>query len=227
MRILHVVAGAKWTGVAAVVCDWTRALAAAGLEAQFAFVGQSPLSRRLGAAGWARPLLSRPHGPGGLLRDAPALRATLARESFDVVHAHLTHDHALAVLAARGSGARAKVVRTLHHLRHVRGSPATRALFARTRAFAFGNREIARAFGAEGPVHSPVVDSGVYAPEPRPAALPEPASVVPPGAFVSPEPSASSPAAAGTRRRSPPRRLCPAWSFCTSARASTVPPSTP
>ena len=58
MRILHVVAGEKWTGVAAVVFDWTRALVDAGVEAQFAFVGKSPLARRILPVGWARPLLT-------------------------------------------------------------------------------------------------------------------------------------------------------------------------
>ena len=47
MRILNLVAGQKWTGAAAVVFDQTAALVAAGVEAQFGFVGDSPLARRL------------------------------------------------------------------------------------------------------------------------------------------------------------------------------------
>jgi glycosyltransferase involved in cell wall biosynthesis len=181
VRILHVVAGEKWTGVAAVACDWTRALRDAGVEAQFAFVGGHNLEKRLSPAGWARPLLSRTHGPSGIPRDARALRAMILRERFDVVHAHLTHDHALAALACRRTGVR--LARTLHHLRHVRRGAFTRALFARTDAFAFGNAEIARAFGAPGPVHLPVVDPAVFAPGPRPAALPG-IGAVPAGRFV-------------------------------------------
>ena len=181
MRILHVVAGEKWTGVAAVVCDWTRALREAGIEAQFAFVGGHNLEKRLLPAGWARPLLSRTHGPRGIPRDARALHDTILRERFDVVHAHLTHDHALSALACRGTPAR--LARTIHHLRHVRRGAFTRALFARTDAFAFGNPDIARAFGAPGPVHLPVVDAAIFSPGPKPRTLPGVGSI-PPGRFV-------------------------------------------
>ncbi len=181
MRILNVVAGEKWTGVAAVVADWTRALVDSGLEAQFAFVGGHNLEKRLLPAGWARTLLSRTHGPAGIPHDTRSLHETLLRERFDIVHAHLTHDHALAALARRGTPAR--LARTIHHLRHVRRGAFTRALFARTDAFAFGNTEIARALGAPGPVHLPVVDTAAFAPGPRPAALPGTAPI-PAGAFV-------------------------------------------
>ncbi len=181
MRILHVVAGEKWTGVAAVVCDWTRALREGGVEAQFAFVGGHNLEKRLLPAGWARPLLSRTHGPRGIPRDARALHDTILREGFDVVHAHLTHDHALAAFACRGTPAR--LARTIHHLRHVRRGAFTRALFARTDAFAFGNTDIARAFGAPGPVHLPVVDAAIFTPGPKPGTLPG-VGPIPVGRFV-------------------------------------------
>lgn len=169
MRILHVVAGEKWTGVAAVVFDWTRALVDAGIEAQFAFVGESPLARRILPVGWARPLLSHPHGLRSALRDLPALRAAIERERFDVVHAHLSHDHYLAGLALpRGP---VRLVRTLHHMRHAKPDLLLRGLFRRTRAFAFANRDVAAAFGASGPVHSPAVDTAAFAPGEKPAGL--------------------------------------------------------
>ncbi len=178
MRILHIVAGEKWTGIAAVVYDWTRSLAEAGMEAQFAFVGESPLARRIAGPGWVRPLLSRPHGVRGTLRDLPALRATLRRERFDVVHAHSSHDHALAVAAAGGP---TRVVRTLHHVRHARPDVFMRAVFRRTDAFAFANRAIAEAAAVPGPVHSPVVDSTLYSPGPKPA---RETALLPTGALV-------------------------------------------
>ena len=85
MRILQLVAGEKWTGAAAVVFDQTAALVAAGVEAQFAFVSNSLLERRLLPLGWARPLLTRPTGPFDYVQDAARLRATIRRERFDLV----------------------------------------------------------------------------------------------------------------------------------------------
>src|SRR2546422_11660638 len=102
MRVLQLVAGEKWTGPAAVVFDQTAALIAAGVEAQFAFVAGSPLAKRLLPLGWARPLISHPRTPGNALRDARCLRETVLREKFDILHAHTTHDHALAGRGAEG-----------------------------------------------------------------------------------------------------------------------------
>lgn len=160
MRILHLVAGQKWTGIAAVAFDQTAALVAAGVEAQFGFVGDSPLAKRLDPLGWARPLLVPLRGPADYVREARRLAATLQRERFDVVHAHASHDHWAAAwaLSGKGPGRYVPLVRTIHSLRHARRGPAENALFRRTRAVAFANAEIAGAFGRPGPVHSPVID---------------------------------------------------------------------
>jgi glycosyltransferase involved in cell wall biosynthesis len=164
MRILQLVAGEKWTGPAAVVFDQTAALIAAGVEAQFAFVAGSLLGERLLPLGWARPLITHPRTPGNFLRDARRLRETVLREKFDILHAHTTHDHALAALAARGTPAR--LARTVHHLRHAARGPGTGALFRRTQGIAFANMAIAERFGAPGPVLPPVVDAERFHPGP-------------------------------------------------------------
>jgi len=174
MRILQLVAGEKWTGAAAVVFDQTAALVAAGVEAQFGFVRDGPLSRRLLPFGWARPLLSRSRSPVGFLRDIRLVRDTLMRERFDVVHCHLSHDHFVAAAAVRATGV--ALARTLHHLDTFPRNVASRALFRRTDAFAFANRAIAnRAIAAglarHGPVHSPVVDSDRFRPGERPSEI--------------------------------------------------------
>lgn len=163
MRILNLVAGQKWTGIAAVVFDQTGALIRAGVEAQFGFVGESPLAERLHPLGWARPILRPQRSLLDIGRDVRRLSDLLTREAFDVVHAHATHDHHIAERARRGT--RCRLARTIHNLRHVRRDPITRRLFAKTDAFAFGNSEIAAAFGAPGPVHSPVVDADVFHPD--------------------------------------------------------------
>jgi glycosyltransferase involved in cell wall biosynthesis len=172
MRILHIVAGEKWTGIAAVVHDWTKALVEAGVETQFAFSAGHNLEKRLLPTGWARPLLTSPHGVAGTLRDFPELSRTLDREPVDVLHVHTSHDHYLAALARRRRAPRPRLVRTIHHIRHTRPDPLMRRLFRSTDAFAFANRDIARALGCERPIHSPVVDTAVFAPGPKPASLP-------------------------------------------------------
>jgi glycosyltransferase involved in cell wall biosynthesis len=167
VRILQLVAGEKWTGPAAVVFDQTAALVAAGVEAQFAFVAGSPLARRLLPLGWARPLITHPRTPGNLMLDVRRLRETILREEFDILHAHTTHDHTLARLAARGTTTR--VARTIHHVRYARRGVTLRVFLGGATAYAFANREIAERFGDPGPVFPPVVDVERF----RPGAFPE------------------------------------------------------
>lgn len=166
MRVLQLVSAEKWTGAAAVVFEQTAALLQAGIEAQFGFIGKSPLEKRLLPLGWARPLLVRPRGPLDYPREIGRLRETLRRERFDIVHTHLSHDHYLAALAVRGTPVR--LARTFHHLSHLRRDPLSRALFHRTQAFAFANLAIREKFGADGPVHSPVVNPQRFCPGGKP-----------------------------------------------------------
>jgi glycosyltransferase involved in cell wall biosynthesis len=169
VRILQLVAGEKWTGPAAVVFDQTAALVAAGVEAQFGFVGESPLAARLLPLGWSRPLLSPGRGPLHYVRDVRTLSATLGRESFDVVHCHTSHDHYVAAAARRGMpGGRPLLARTIHNIDQARPDPFSRALFRNTDAFAFANRAIAKRFGGDGPVQSPVVDTHRFRPGEKP-----------------------------------------------------------
>ena len=181
MRLLQLVAGEKWTGAAAVVYDQTAALVASGVEAQFGFVRDSPLAVHLLPIGWARPLLSRPRWLFDYARDVRNLRETLERESFDVVHCHLSHDHFLAAAAVRGAGV--VLARTFHHLGHVRRDFISRGLARRTAGFAFANREIGAKSGHSGPVLSPVVDPRRFQPGARPQHRLERLGV-PAGAFV-------------------------------------------
>ncbi|HEY6065160.1 MAG TPA: glycosyltransferase family 4 protein [Thermoanaerobaculia bacterium] len=171
MRILHLVAGEKWTGTAAVVFDQTAALVAAGVEAQFGFVGDSPLASRLLPLGWARPLLLPARHLLRFPRDVRTLAATLDREPFDVVHCHGSHDHSVAAAARRAARKKGPLLaRTIHNLDQVRADPLSRALLRGADALAFANRAIAGKLGREGPVHSPVVDPDRFRPGGKPAA---------------------------------------------------------
>jgi glycosyltransferase involved in cell wall biosynthesis len=172
VRILQLVAGEKWTGAAAVVFDQTAALVAAGVEAQFGFVRDSPLAERLLPLGWARPLLSPARTPLRYLRDVRAMAQTLDREGFDIVHCHGSHDHYVAAAARRATRKGCPLLaRTIHSLDHARGDPVSRALFRAADILAFANRAIANELGRDGPVHSPVVDPGRFHPGEKPVEL--------------------------------------------------------
>ena len=162
MRILNVVDGDRWTGPAAVVFDHTAAIVDAGVEAQFGYFAGGRLAERLDALGWARPLFARVRGPLGYAREVRRLRRLIVREKVDVVHAHRSYDHALAALAVRGTPAR--LVRTLHHVCAAKPDAFQRLVYARTDAFAYANREIARGFGRPGPILPPVVDAERFRP---------------------------------------------------------------
>src|SRR5258706_6557767 len=144
MRILHLVAGSKWTGPAAVAIDQARSLRAAGLESEIAFAAQSPLAERFSMTGWARPLFSPRPGPAGFLQDVARVSEILERERFDLVHAHTSHDHlvALAAIPRRGF----PVVRTFHHARTIRAGMWTRWAVRRSAANAFSNSAIESEF---------------------------------------------------------------------------------
>ncbi len=187
MRVLHLVAGSKWTGPAAVAIDQVRALRTAGIEAEVGFISESPLAGRLAAEGWARPLLSRRSGPPAFFRDVAKVADLLDREGFDLLHCHTSHDHLVGLGAAPGR--RLPIVRSFHHARTIRTGPWSRWAVRRSAAYAFANgaiaREFADRFGNPGPMRvlSPVVDREVFHPGPAsPGIL---ASFgVPPGAFV-------------------------------------------
>jgi glycosyltransferase involved in cell wall biosynthesis len=175
VRILHLVAGMKWTGPAAVAIDQVRALREAGVEAEVAYTGGGGLEERLASCGWARPLFARPGRIPGGLADPARLSRTLRRERFEIVHCHLTHDHLAAWLA--GPARRLPLVRTFHHERQLRRDPMTLRLLRRASGAAFSNTSIAEKFtrlfgrGMPGAVLPPVADLEAFRPGPKDPAL--------------------------------------------------------
>jgi glycosyltransferase involved in cell wall biosynthesis len=175
VRILHLVAGMKWTGPAAVAIDQVRALREAGVEAEVAFTGGGGLEERLASHGWARPLFAPPGRIPRRLADASRLARMLRRERFEMIHCHLTHDH-LAVLLAP-PGRRLPIIRTFHHDRQLRRDPITLRLVRRASGAAFSNVVIAEKFarlfgrGMPGVVLPPVAELEAFHPGSKDPAL--------------------------------------------------------
>jgi glycosyltransferase involved in cell wall biosynthesis len=130
MKILHLAAGNRWTGAAAPAFAEVEALRAAGIDAHYAYVGGYKLEAKIGHLPWAHAILEKSQNPVTFARSVRAIQTFADREHFDVLHAHLTWDHALARFAARGRSL--AVARTFHSRRVLRTDLFTRALVART-----------------------------------------------------------------------------------------------
>jgi len=133
VKILDLLSSPAWTGPAEPMASVSLALAGRGHRVQLAVDRLRPgdLRDRLRALGLHLRddlTLSTKAGPLAWLRDLAVLRR-LSRE-LDVVHAHFSHDHLLALLARRRGGAR--VVRTVHSSRSLRDRPLQGALHRRT-----------------------------------------------------------------------------------------------
>lgn len=124
LNILHLASSHRWTGAAEPVTDLALAQADAGHRVRLACIEGHSFWKRAAQRG-VELIGGLEFKPGanlpGLMRDVRVLRRLMRRESFDVIHCHLTHDHWLAVGALRGAykrddphGRRPILVRTLH-----------------------------------------------------------------------------------------------------------------
>jgi len=143
VRIGFLVSGNKYTGAAAAAEHMTRAVLAAGGEAELAYTGGNNLERRLKDEPWASPALVKERRPGDLLANVRTVRGL--SERCDVVVSHLPHDHALAVLARVHR--RAFLVRNVRSERHLRSDPYHRWLFGHARAALLATGALARHIG--------------------------------------------------------------------------------
>src|SRR5207302_1495231 len=130
MKVLHLAAGNRWTGAAAPAFAETEALREAGVEAHYAYVGGYKLQQKLAHYDFAHPIIAKAQNPFSFARTVEAISRMVDHHRFDIVHAHLTYDHCLALVATRGT--RTKVVRTFHARRVLRRDPFTRWLIARS-----------------------------------------------------------------------------------------------
>ncbi|HYM21956.1 MAG TPA: glycosyltransferase family 4 protein, partial [Vicinamibacterales bacterium] len=128
LNVLHLAAGNRWTGAAALAFAEVEALRAAGVEAHFGYVGGYLLEEKIGNIAFAHPVIEKPQNPASFRRTTSAVRKLIDALKIDVVHAHTTYDYWLAHFAA----GRAHVSRTFHARRILRSDPITRYGVART-----------------------------------------------------------------------------------------------
>jgi glycosyltransferase involved in cell wall biosynthesis len=147
LRILHLAANRWWTGSADPIIRLVDGLRERG---HHVLLGVTPGDRFEAKAREAGlPLVEGLHlrarlAPIELARDAMRLRALVAAEAIDIIHAHHSHDHwlSLAIRARRPHGPPAALVRTFHNVRSVKRSVFAGALYRRTAAVFAVSRQI-------------------------------------------------------------------------------------
>jgi glycosyltransferase involved in cell wall biosynthesis len=147
LRILHLAANRWWTGSADPIIRLVSALRARG---HHVLLGVTPGDRFEAKAREAGlPLVEGLHlrarlAPLKLARDALRLRALVASEGIDIVHAHHSHDHWLSLMIRprRPDGGRAALMRTFHNVRSLKRSVTARPLYRRTAAVFAVSRQI-------------------------------------------------------------------------------------
>jgi glycosyltransferase involved in cell wall biosynthesis len=142
LTILHLVANRWWTGSADPVLRLLEGLRARGHRPLLGLIPGDRFEVKAREAGFP-PLpglhLSSRVAPLALARDVSRLRRVIRSERVDLIHAHHSHDHWLAWLAARRA---VPLVRTFHNLRSVRSGRLDRWLYARTAALFAVSRQI-------------------------------------------------------------------------------------
>ena len=123
MRSLHLLSDWKWTGPAEPVVSLCSHLAAEGVEVRLAFrkapwdfkertIEKEAAGRGVPASDGLR--LNRYFSIRDWLFDISNIRAYCRRMRIDILHCHLTHDHALAAASLFGHRERPLLVRTDH-----------------------------------------------------------------------------------------------------------------
>lgn len=156
MKVLHLAAGNRWTGAAAPAFAEVEALRAAGIDAHYAYVGGYKLEAKLRHHDFAHPIIEKAQNPFSFSRSVRKLEEVIHRHGFDILHAHLTYDHWLARMAARGHEG-IRIARTFHARRVLRNDPFSRSLLSRTQHFFVINDAFrdAPALQGRGPLFTP------------------------------------------------------------------------
>jgi glycosyltransferase involved in cell wall biosynthesis len=146
LTVLHLATNRWWTGSADPTIQLASAQQAHGHRVLLAVPPGDRFEAKAREAGLT--VLDGFHlrarlAPVQIARDAARLRRAAREHTVDVLHAHHSHDHWLAVLARPtvGSG-RPPVARTFHTLRAVKRDAASRRLYRRTGAALAVSRQI-------------------------------------------------------------------------------------
>ncbi len=143
LTVLHLAANRWWTGSADPTIQLVRGLRARGHRVLLAVIPGDRFEGKAREAG-----LDLVEGlslsPRALAGDTLRLRALIRREEVDVVHAHHSHDHWLALVARpqRAGRGRPPVVRTFHNLHAVKRDRLAAGLYRRTAAAFAVSRQI-------------------------------------------------------------------------------------
>lgn len=129
MNVLHLASSNRWTGAAAPAFAEVEALRAAGINAHYAYVGGYRLEEKIGSLDYAHAVIGKSQDPINFASSVRAIRTLCSRLGIEVLHAHLTHDHALARISRMGNH-HLQLVRTFHSRRALRRDPLTRLLIA-------------------------------------------------------------------------------------------------
>jgi glycosyltransferase involved in cell wall biosynthesis len=148
LTVLHLAANRWWTGSADPVLRLVSGLRKRGHRVLLGLIPGDRFEAKAREAG-IEPVpgleLRARLSPLGFARDVRFLRSLVRAEAIDVVHAHHSHDHWLAVLTAGGPRPRPLVARTFHNFRSVRAGRAVGWLRGRTAlAFAVSAQVAAR-----------------------------------------------------------------------------------
>jgi len=135
MKVLHLVSRYRWTGCAEPAVNLCRFLRKAGADSRLCCVRGGSLegqARRLGTRLADAAPLGRNYTPWGILGAARSLASYVASEEIDILHAHTSHDHWLAVLSRiLFAGREVPLVRTHHETRQIRAGIVWRRIFNR------------------------------------------------------------------------------------------------
>ena len=136
LRILHLVATYRWSGVAEPATSLALHQMRAGCTVEMAALWDSSFEQVLREleVPMARDLIiERRINPFSEWTDIRKLRGYLQAHRPDIVHCHLIHDHWVAALAIRGMAPdqRPRLVRTVHRFEKMRRDPFHRILFER------------------------------------------------------------------------------------------------